>query len=140
MLLTMVVASYPIGKMIDRIGMKIPLLLTPCLLVVSMLLFINGNIVTVTISMALFGLVHMLMMSAGMALSACLVEPINRGKITGSLNFIGYVLTGVGMLLGSLFYNLNRQLPIYITMAVSIPIMLIIIFQIPEPKKEERKF
>jgi len=140
MLLTMVVASYPIGKMIDRIGMKIPLLLAPCLLVISMLLFINGNILTVTISMALFGLVHMLMMSAGMALSACLVEPKNRGKITGGLNFIGYVLTGIGMLLGNLFYNLMHQLPIYLAIVMSVPIMLIIIFQIPEPNKDERKF
>ena len=126
--------------MIDRIGMKIPLLLAPCLLVISMLIFINGNILTVTISMALFGLVNMLMMSAGMALSACLVEPENRGKIAGGLNFIGYILTGIGMLLGNLFYNMMRQLPIYVTIAMSIPIMLVIIFQIPEPRKEERKF
>jgi len=140
MLLTMVAASYPIGKMIDRIGMKIPLVIAPCLLIVSMLLFINGDIVTVTISMALFGLVNMLIMSGGMALSACLVEPKNRGKITGGVNFVGYILTGIGMLLGNFFYNLTPQLPIYLTIAAAIPMMLIIVFRIPEPKKEERKF
>ena len=140
MLLTMVAASYPIGKMIDRIGMKIPLIIAPCLLIVSMLLFINGNILTVTISMALFGLVNMLIMSGGMALSACLVEPKNRGKINGGRNFVGYILTGIGMLLGNLFYNLTPQLPIYLTIAAAIPMMLIIVFRIPEPKKEERRF
>lgn len=140
MLLTMIVASYPLGKMIDRIGMKIPLLVAPGLLIVSLLLYINGNILSVMISMALFGLVHMLMMSAGMALSACLVEPENRGKISGGLNFMGYILTGIGMLLGNLFYNLIPQLPIYVTIAIAIPIILLIIFRIPEPKKEERKF
>ncbi|MFW9832254.1 MAG: MFS transporter, partial [Candidatus Thorarchaeota archaeon] len=140
MLLTMIIASYPLGKMIDRVGMKIPLLMAPCLLIASMLLFINGNIVSVTVSMALFGLVQMLMMSAGMALSACLVEPKNRGKINGGLNFVGYILTGIGMLLGNLFYNLFPQLPIYMTIATAIPMMLLIVLLIHEPKKEERKF
>ena len=140
MLLTMIIASYPLGKMIDKIGMKIPLMIAPCLLIGSMLLFINGNILSVTISMALLGLVQMLMMSSGLALSACLVEPKNRGKITGGLNFVGYILTGIGMLLGNLFYNILPQLPIYITIIIAIPIMLLIVFRIPEPSKEERKF
>ena len=140
MLLTMMVVSYPIGKIIDKIGMKIPLLVSPFLLIASMLLFINGNILIVTISMILFGLVNMLIMSAGMALSACLVEPKNRGKIAGGLNFVGYILTGIGMLIGNLLYNLSPQLPIYMTIAGAIPMILIISFRIPEPKKEERKF
>ena len=140
MLLTMMAVSYPIGKIIDKIGMKIPLLVSPFLLIASMLLFINGNILIVTISMILFGLVNMLIMSAGMALSACLVEPKNRGKIAGGLNFVGYILTGIGMLIGNLLYNLSPQLPIYMTIAVAIPMILIISFRIPEPKKEERKF
>jgi len=140
MLLTMIIASYPLGKLIDRVGVKIPLVISPCILIVSMLLFVNGNILSVTISMALFGLVQMLMMSAGMALSACLVEPKHRGKIMGGLNFVGYILTGVGMLLGNFSYNLMPQLPIYIIMIMAIPMMLLIIFRIPEPTKEERKF
>ena len=140
MLLTMIIASYPLGKMIDRVGTKIPLIIAPCTLIVSMLLFINGNIISVTISMALFGLVQMLIMSAGMALSACLVEPKNRGKIVGGLNFVGYILTGIGMLLGNLFYNIVPQLPIYLTIVLAIPMILLIVFRIPEPKEEERKY
>ena len=140
MLLTMLIASYPLGKIIDKKSMKSPLIIAPLLLIISMLLFINGDIVTVTISMALFGLVNMLMMSAGMALSACLVEPQNRGKIIGGLNFIGYILTGIGMLLGNLLYNLFPQLPIYTTIIAALPMILIIAFLIPEPKKEERKY
>jgi MFS family permease len=140
MLLTMIVASYPLGRIIDRIGIKLPLITAPCLLIVSMLLFINGNILTVTVSMALFGLVNMLVMSAGLVLSACLVEPKNRGKIRGGLNFVGYILTGIGMLMGNLFYNLNPQLPIYVTLAAAVPMMLIIVFRIPEPTKNEKRF
>jgi MFS family permease len=140
MLLTMLIASYPLGKIIDKKSMKIPLLIAPCLLIISMLIFINGDILMVTVSMALFGLVSMLMMSSGLALSACLVKPENRGKIIGGLNFIGYILTGIGMLLGNFLYNVIPQLPIYLTILCAIPIILIIIFRIPEPKIEERKF
>jgi MFS family permease len=101
---------------------------------------VNGNLFSVMISMALFGLVHLLVMSSGMALSACLVEPQNRGKVRGGLNFVGYILTGVGMLLGNFFYNLTPQSPFYITMVLAVPMLLIVVFRIREPKKEERKF
>jgi len=75
-----------------------------------------------------------------MALSAYLVEPQNRGKISGGLNFVGFILTGVAMLLGNVFYNLNPQLPFYATIAVAIPILLIVLFQVRQPKKEDRKY
>jgi len=140
MLITMVVASYPVGKMVDKVGMKLPLAIGPAVLVVSMLLFISGNLFSTMVSIALFGLVHLFIMSSAMALSACLVEPKNRGKITGGVNFVGYILTGAGMILGNFLYNLTPQLPFYLTIALVIPTMLIIIFRIPEPKREDRKY
>jgi len=140
MLVTLVVASYPIGKIVDKVGMKLPLAFGPCALAASLLLFINGNLFTVMGSLALMGLVHLLIMSSGMALSACLVEPQNRGKIRGGLNFVGYILTGVGMLLGNFLYVLTPQLPFYLTIALVVPMMIIIVFRIPEPKKEDRKY
>ena len=140
MLIAMIVAAYPIGKLIDRVNMKLPLIIGPCLLVASLLLFINGNLLSIMISMALFGLVNMMIMSSAMAISACLVEPTNRGKVRGGLNFVGYILTGIGMLLGNFFYNILPQLPFYITIALAFPVMIIAVFRIPEPKKEERKF
>lgn len=137
MLLTMVVASYPIGKMVDRVSMKLPLAIGPCLLVVSLLLFITGNLYSVMVSMALMGLVHLFMMSSAMALSACLVEPQKRGKINGGVNFVGYLLTGTGMLLGNLLYNLTPQLPFYLTIALAVPMLLIIFLRIAEPKRDQ---
>ncbi len=140
MLITMVVASYPIGKMVDKIGMKLPLAIGPVVLVVSMLLFISGNLFSTMVSIALFGLVHLFIMSSAMALSACLVEPKNRGKISGGVNFVGYILTAAGMILGNFLYNLTPQLPFYLTIALVIPTMFIIIFRISEPKREDRKY
>jgi MFS family permease len=140
MLITLVLASYPIGKLVDKVGMRLPLALGPCTLVASLLLFINGNLFTVMGSLALMGLTNMLIMSSGMALSACLVEPHNRGKIRGGLNFIGYLFTGVGMLLGNFLYVLTPQLPFYLTMAIAIPMIVVVILRIPEPTEEERRF
>lgn len=140
MLITMIAASYPIGKMVDRVGMKLPLAIGPCVLVSSLLLFVNGNLASIMVSMALMGLVHLFIMSSAMALSACLVEPQNRGKVRGGLNFVGYLFTGVGMLLGNYLYNLTPQLPFYLTMALAVPMILIVVFRIPEPTKEDRKY
>jgi len=140
MLVTLVLASYPIGKMVDKFGMKLPLALGPCALAASLLLFINGNLYTVMGSLALMGLVNILIMSSGTALTACLVEPQNRGKVRGGLNFVGYILTGTGMLLGNFLYVLTPQLPFYLTMVLVAPMLLIILFRIPEPKKEDRKY
>ncbi len=138
LLVMMIVASIPIGQMVDKIGVKLPLTLGPITLAVSLLLFVNGDLFTIMISMALFGLVHLFVMSAAMALSASLVEPRNRGKIRGFVNFIGYLCTGIGMLLGNFFYNLFPPLPFYVTIGLTIPMIIIIIFRIHEPPKHER--
>jgi MFS family permease len=140
MLITMVAASYPIGKIVDKIGTKLPLAIGPLALASSMLLFINGNLLTIMISIALFGLVHIFIMSSAMSLSACLVEPKNRGKISGAVNFVGYILTGAGMILGNLLYNITPNLPFLLSIALVVPVMLIITFSIHEPKTEERKY
>lgn len=140
MLVAMVVASYPIGKMVDKVGMKLPLAIGPVVLVVSMLLFIRGNLFSIMASNALLGLVHLFIMSSAMALSACLVEPQNRGKVIGGVNVVGYILTGGGMVLGNFLYNLTPHLPFYLTIALVVPMMLIIFFLISEPKREDRKY
>ena len=140
MLITLVLVSYPVGKLVDKVGMKLPLIVGPCALVASLLLFINGNLFTVMASLALMGLVQLLIMSSGTALSACLVEPQNRGKIRGNLSFVGYIFTGVGMLLGNFLYVLTPELPFYLTMALAVPMLVIVVFRIPEPRKEDRKY
>jgi MFS family permease len=141
LLLTMIAASIPIGKTIDRIGPKTPLMLAPFALAASSLLFAHGNFFTVIISMCLNGLVFLLIMSSAMTLAASLVEPENRGKVRGFLNFMGYIFTGVGMLLGNFFYNLYHPLPFYIAAGLTLPMILIIAFRIqytkdqPSPQK-----
>lgn len=136
LLVTMIVASIPIGKTIDRIGPKIPLMLGPIMLALSTTLFVFGNFFTVMLSMCLNGLVFLLIMSSAMTLTASLVEPENRGKVRGFLNFMGYISTAIGMLLGNFFYNLYPPLPFFITITLTAPMVIIIALRIHKPSKQ----
>lgn len=135
LLVTMMVASMPIGKAIDRIGPKRPLLVGPLVLASASLLFVHGNFVTVMVSMCLNGIVFLLIMSSAMTLTAYLVEPENRGKVRGFLSFMGYILTGLGMLLGNVLYDLVPQLPFYVAVGLTVPMTLIILFRIHEQQR-----
>jgi MFS family permease len=136
LLVTMMIASIPIGKIIDRIGPKIPLALGAIILASASLLFVHGNFFTVMISMSLNGLVFLLIMSSAMTLATSLVETENRGKVRGFLNFMGYIFTGVGMLLGNFFYNLVPQLPFYVTIGLTVPMVLTIVLRVRESQKK----
>jgi MFS family permease len=136
LMLTMVLASIPIGKMVDKIGRKIPLVLGLFVLGAATLIFVNGNLLTVMISMSLFGISQLLAMAAVTALSTDLVHPENRGKVNGFVNFMGYIMMGLGMLLGSYLYvNFIPQLPFYVTLGLIVPEFLIVLFLVHEPKK-----
>lgn len=130
LLLTMMIASFPVGKLIDRVGAKVPLTLGPFTLALALLIFVNGDFYRVMVAMALLSLVFLLVMSSGMTLTAQLVEPENRGKVRGFLNFAGYIATGFGMLLGNFLYNQMSQLPFYLTIVLTLPMILIIVFRV----------
>jgi MFS family permease len=136
LLVTMIIASIPIGKMVDKVGRKIPLALGLCVIGVATLVFVNGNLVTLMIAMSLFGISHMLSMSASTALTADLVHPVNRGKVVGFRNFVGYIVMGLGMLVGNYLYvNFIPQSPFYLTLGLVVPALLIVLFLIHEPKE-----
>lgn len=136
LLLTMVVASIPIGMMVDKIGRKIPLVLGLFVFGLATLVFVTGNILNVIISMILFGIAQLLAMSAMVALITDFVHPKNRGKINGFINFVGYIVMGFGMLLGNYLYvTFIPQLPFYLTLVLIVPELLIILFLVHEPKK-----
>jgi MFS family permease len=136
LLVTMIVLSVPIGKMVDKVGRRIPLFLGVCVFAFAALFFTVGNLFTVMIAMALLSTGQLLVMSSAMALSTDLVDPMNRGKVVGFRNFVGYIFNGIGMLLGNFLYiTFFPQLPFYVTSAVMIPSLLIIAFMIHELKK-----
>jgi len=136
LLLAMIAMSIPIGKMVDNIGRKIPLVLGLFVLITATVIFIYGNLLTLMISMSLFGTGQMLVMSAAMALSTDLVDPVNRGKVVGFRNFVAYIFNGLGNLLGGFLYvSLIPQMPFYVTLGVLVPAFFIVLFLIHEAKE-----
>jgi len=136
LLLTMIVASLPIGKLVDKVGRKIPIVLGLGVLAVATVVFAFGDFVMIMISMSLFGMAQMLVMSGAMALSTDLIQPANRGKVVGFNNFIGYIIMGFGMLLGSYLYeNFIPQSPFIVNLGVTFAAFLIVLFFIHEPKR-----
>lgn len=89
LLVTMIVASIPIGKAVDKIGRKIPLVLGLFVFAAGTAIFMTGNLFTVMVAMIFFGLGQLLFMASTMALATDLVATENRGKINGFTNFTG---------------------------------------------------
>ena len=136
LLLTMVAMSIPIGKMVDKVGRKIPLILGLCTFASATIIFTVGNLVTVMIAMSLFALGQLMVMASAMALLTDLIDPANRGKVVGFRNFVGYIFNGVGMLLGNYLYvTFFPQLPFYVTLTMMIPALLIVALLVHELKK-----
>jgi DHA1 family multidrug resistance protein-like MFS transporter len=137
MLLTVVVVSIPIGKIVDNVGRKAPLVLGLVVLSVATLLFAHGDFMLVMVSMSLLGVAQLLVMTSVMALSTDLVDPVDRGKVVGFRNFVGYVAMGFAMLLGNyLFLEGTRlgipQLPFYTAFLVVVPMLVIVLSLIHE--------
>ena len=137
--LSMLVVSIPIGKLIDKAGRKVPLLLSAVLQVPTVLLFIYGDFTRVLVSMSLLGVTILLGMSAGSAMQTDLVAQENRGKIIGFTNFVGYVATAIGMLLGNwLYVSVSPQLPFFLLLVLSVPQFMILLLLVSEPGKREQ--
>jgi MFS family permease len=131
--ITMIVASIPVGKAIDRFGRKIPLILGLVVFDAGLATFIVGDFLLVSIAMILFGLGQLLVMSSSMALATDLVEREYRGKVNGFINFMSYIAMGFGMLLGNYLYiAFAPQVPFYTALALTAPAFVIIIFMVKE--------
>jgi len=136
----MIILSFPVGKLIDKAGRKIPLIMSSLSIIPAIILFVYGSYSTLFIAMPLIGLAQLLGFSAYQTLFADLVPQTQRGKVTGSMNFFTYIFMAVGGIAGGLLYdNISPALPFLLTIIFSVPSILIIAFYVHEPKPEERE-
>jgi MFS family permease len=135
--ITMILAAVPIGKSIDKIGRKTPLLLSLVILVPGVLLFAYGNLATVYVAMPLIGLTQLLFFSSFQSLQTDLVPREKRAKVIGFSQFVNYVFMAFGMLTGGLIYSFNPQLPFILILIATIPAFLVLAFLVHEPEKRE---
>ena len=136
--ITMIIFAIPCGKLVDKVGRKIPIILALVLLMPSMLLFVYGDLLKLYIAMPLVGVAQILMMAGFSSLQADLVPKEQRGKIIGSSNFVNYIIVAVGMLAGGIIYeHISPQLPFLLPIVFIIPQILMILFLVHEPAKRE---
>lgn len=136
----MVISAIPAGKLIDKAGRKIPLIMSQLLTFPAILLFIYGSYPTLFIAMPLTGFSMLLGFSSYQSLFADLVPQGHRGKVTGSMNFFTYIAMAVGGAIGGLFYDLfSPQLPFLLVIFLAIPSAALVLFFVHEPKPEQRE-
>jgi len=135
----MIVSAIPIGKLVDKIGRKIPLLLSYAFGAPAILLFIYGDLHRLFLSLILLGLSQLMMFSSYLALMADLVPKEQRGKVTGFSQFFNYITMAVGVLLGGILYTtVSHQFPFFLMLIFFVPQFLVTFFLVYEPKKREQ--
>jgi MFS family permease len=136
----MVILAIPAGKLIDKTGRKIPLIISHLTIIPSMLLFIYGSYPTLFVSMPLAGFSMLLGFSSYQSLFADLVPQEHRGKVIGSMNFFTYIAMAIGGALGGLLYEkVFPQLPFLLVAFLTVPSIALILFFVHEPKPEKRE-
>jgi len=138
--LSMIILSFPVGKLLDKAGRKIPLIISSILMIPAILLFIFGDYSTLFIAMPLAGLTQLLGFSASLALFADLVPQTQRGKVTGSVNFFTYIFMAIGGIAGGLLYdNISPQAPFLVMLLLVIPSIPLTALFVHEPEPEDRE-
>lgn len=135
--IAMIIAAIPIGKLIDKIGRKAPLLLSHVVFVPAILLFIYGDLTTLFIAMPLLGIGQLLFFSSFASLQTDLVPRENRAKVIGFSQFVSYVLMAFGLLAGGIIYSISPQLPFLLMMTALLPSFLVVALLVHEPEKRE---
>jgi MFS family permease len=136
----MVISALPAGKLIDKAGRKIPLIISHLTMIPAMLLFIYGSYPTLFIAMPLAGFSMLLGFSSYQSLFADLVPQEHRGKVTGSMNFFTYIAMAIGGASGGLLYErVFPQLPFLLVAVLTIPSIVLILSFVHEPKPEKRE-
>jgi MFS family permease len=133
---TMMVTAIPIGKSIDKIGRKIPLLVSYVILFPAVLLFVYGDLFRLFIALPLVGIGEVLFFSAFASLQTDLVPLEKRGKVIGLTNFATFIVAAIGQLIGGILYEKAPQLPFFFILVFIVP-SFIITLRLHEPKRRE---
>ncbi|MFB0502153.1 MAG: MFS transporter [Candidatus Bathyarchaeia archaeon] len=132
----MIFSAIPIGKFIDKIGRKIPLLASYVIFFPAVLLFVYGDLFRLFIALPLIGIGDVLFFSAFASLQTDLVPLEKRGKVIGLTNFTTFIVAAIGQLIGGILYERAPQLPFFLVLVFMVP-SFIITLRLHEPKRRE---
>ena len=137
--ITMIILSIPIGKAVDKINRKLPILAAYIIFGASMWLFVYGDLPRLFVSLILLGVGQVMMNSAFSALQADLTPKEQRGKVNGFTNFANYILMALGSITGGILYeHVSPQLPFLLAIVLIIPSFVLTLIMVHEPEKREQ--
>ena len=126
------------GLRMDRAGRKRFLILGYLLHVPAMLLFVVADFNLLLVAIALFGLGHTLATNSSQIILGDLVPRELRGKAVGFIQFFMYIAQAcVYLLVGFLYAYVSPQLPFLLLAATAVPLTLVVMLKITEPKVKE---
>jgi predicted MFS family arabinose efflux permease len=135
---TTIILAIPVGKFVDKIKRKIPLLVSMLILGLSMWVFVYGDIARVAVSLILVGAGQVMLNASFGALQTDLTPREQRGKVNGFINFANYIIMAAGSLLGGYLYeHVSPQAPFLIAAAAVLPSFLLTLVLVKEPEERE---
>ena len=136
--ITSIVLALPVGKIVDKIKRKTPILLSILVFGLAIWIFVNGDLARVALSLVLLGVAQMLMMTSFSALQTDLTPKEQRGKVNGFINFANYIVMAAGSLVGGYLYeHVAPQAPFMLAIACVLPSFLLTLILVKEPEKRE---
>jgi MFS family permease len=136
--ITMIILAVPIGKIVDKINRKIPILASYAFIFGSLLLFVHGNLFWLFVSLMLLGVGLVMTNSGSGALQADLTPRESRGKVQGLSSFVNNIVMALGTAVGGFLYeHFSPELPFYIAMGSILPAFFLTPAMVHEPRKRE---
>jgi MFS family permease len=136
--ITTIILAIPVGKLVDKIRRKIPILISMLIFALAMWVFVNGDLTKVIVSLILLGAGNVMLNASFGALQTDLTPKEQRGKVLGFTNFANYIVMAAGTLMGGYLYeHVAPQAPFMIAITAILPAFLLTLILVKEPEKRE---
>jgi MFS family permease len=138
--ITTIILALPVGKLLDKIKRKGPILLSMLIFGAAMWIFVNGDLIRVALAVILQGIGNVMLNAAFGALQTDLTPREQRGKVNGFMNFANYIVMAGGALIGGFLYeHWVPQAPFYLAIACVPVSVLLALVLVKEPVKREEQ-
>ena len=136
--ITTIILAIPVGKFVDKIKRKIPILTSLLIFGLAIWVFVNGDLTKVVISLILLGAGQVMLNASFGALQTDLTPKEQRGKVNGFINFANCLIMAMGSLLGGYLYeHVSPQAPFMVAIATTLPSFLLTLVLVKEPERRE---
>jgi MFS family permease len=136
---TTIILAIPVGKLVDRIRRKIPILASLGLFGLSMWIFLNADLVQIAVSLIILGAANVMLNASFGALQTDLTPQKERGKVSGFINFAMYLILAAGSFTGGYLYeHVTPQAPFLLAIATFVPSALFTLILVKEPDRREQ--